>query len=359
VVTVAPSPEPHDGDDAAVVDLVPLLRRVIGARVKDPHTVEDLVQEALARVMAARERIDPEKLPHYAAVTARNLVASMAQQRDRRRDRAHLLVDQDDSELPDADVLREEERAIVNAALAHLPSGDRDLLLAHEVDGEDTISMAAGRGSTPGAVAARLARARASLRVEYLLALEGVDPPTDRCRPVLRALSAGDRRRQRELDAMRHVLGCPVCSKIRAALFERREEHVADGSARVAVARDADVVTARQKGRELAAEVGFSPADQTIIATAISEITRNIVKFAEHGEVLLTVLVDGDRRGIGVEARDVGPGIADPGLAMEDGFSTYHGLGLGLPGARRLMDRLDLQSVPGEGTTVVMEKWLP
>jgi serine/threonine-protein kinase RsbT len=69
--------------------------------------------------------------------------------------------------------------------------------------------------------------------------------------------------------------------------------------------------------------------------------------------------VDGDRRGIGVEARDVGPGIADPGLAMEDGFSTYHGLGLGLPGARRLMDRLDLQSVPGEGTTVVMEKWLP
>ncbi len=74
-------------DDDALVDLVPMLRRVIGSRVKDPHTVDDLVQEALVRVMAARSRVEPDKLPHYAAVTARNLVATMAEKNDRARSR--------------------------------------------------------------------------------------------------------------------------------------------------------------------------------------------------------------------------------------------------------------------------------
>ena len=195
-------------DDDALVDLVPMLRRVVGSRVKDPHTVDDLVQEALVRVMAARSRVEPDKLPHYAAVTARNLVATMAEKNDRARSRSHLLVDTEEGESPVTDVLRQEERAMVGAALAQLPAGDRDVLVAHEVEGQDTITLAAGQGSTPGAVAARLSRARASLRVEYLLLAEGIEPPTDRCRPVLRALSSGDRRRQRELDASGHVLGC-------------------------------------------------------------------------------------------------------------------------------------------------------
>jgi serine/threonine-protein kinase RsbT len=351
-------PADDPGDDDALVGLVPMLRRVVGSRVKDPHTVDDLVQETLARVMAARSRIETDKLPHYASVTARNLVASLAERNDRARNRSHLLVEESQEEPAGSELLRQEERAIVSAALAQLPAGDRDLLLAHEVSGEDTISMAAHRGSTPGAVAARLNRARASLRIEYLLLAEGIEPPTDRCRPVLRALSSGDRRRQRELDVSAHVLGCSACARVRAVLFERREERRADGTVTVSVARDADVVTARQQGREVAALAGFSATDQTVIATAISEITRNIIKFADHGEVVISRISDGRRRGVSIVARDVGPGIDDPVQAMEDGFSTYHGLGIGLPGAKRLMDRLELESVPGEGTTVTMEKWL-
>ncbi len=345
-------------DDDALVDLVPMLRRVVGSRVRDPHTVDDLVQETLVRVMAARSRIEPDKLPHYAAVTARNLVASMAEKNDRARSRSHLLVEAGEGESPVTDVLREEERSLVSAALAQLPTGDRDVLMAHEVEGQDTISMAEGQGTTPGAVAARLSRARASLRVEYLLLAEGVEPPTDRCRPVLRALSSGDRRRQRELDVSGHVLGCAACTRIKAELFERREEQTTDGVVRVSVSKDADVVVARQKGREIAALVGFSATDQTLIATAISEVSRNIVKFAERGEVVISMISSGAGRGVSVVARDVGAGIEDTEQAMQDGFSTYDGFGLGLPGTKRLMDRFDLDSVPGEGTTVAMEKWL-
>ena len=345
-------------DDDALVDLVPMLRRVVGSRVKDPHTVDDLVQETLVRVMAARSRIEPDKLPHYAAVTARNLVASMAEKNDRARSRSHLLVEAGEGESPVTDVLREEERALVSAALAQLPTGDRDVLMAHEVEGQDTITMAAGQGTTPGAVAARLSRARASLRVEYLLLAEGIEPPTDRCRPVLRALSSGDRRRQRELDVSGHVLGCAACTRIKAELFERREEQTTDGVVRVSVSKDADVVVARQKGREIAALVGFSATDQTLIATAISEVTRNIVKFADRGEVVISMISSGSRRGVSVVARDVGAGIQDTEQAMQDGFSTYDGFGLGLPGTKRLMDQFDLDSVPGDGTTVTMEKWL-
>ena len=145
---------------------------------------------------------------------------------------------------------------------------------------------------------------------------------------------------------------------VRSRLFERRSPQVTEGEERVSVERDADVVQARQKGREVAALTGFSATDLTLIATAISEVARNIVKFAERGEVVITSVAANGRRGIRVVVRDVGPGIPDPERAMQDGYSTYHGLGLGLPGAKRLMDRLDLVSVPGEGTTVTMEKWL-
>ena len=346
-------------DERVVVDLLPVVRRVVGARIKDPHTVEDLVQETLARLMSSSARVQPDKLPNYAAVTARHVVASYAERNDRARDRSHLLAEASDVESPNEDVMRQEDRGFVGAALAHLSAADRDLLVAHEVHGTDTAAMAAERGSTPGAVAARLSRARASLRVEYLLAAEGIEPPTDRCRPVLRALSSADRRRQRELDSDGHLLACTACAQLADRLFERRGRPMEDDVVRVPVSRDADVVTARQQGREAAARAGFSLSDQTLIATAISEISRNIVKFAERGEVAVSVVSEDGRRGISVVARDIGPGIADPEDAMRDGYSTYHGLGLGLPGARRLMDRFHLRSVPGEGTTVTMEKWLP
>lgn len=348
----------HDRDED-LVDLEPMLRRVVGARVKDPHTVDDLVQETLARVMAARARIDSDSLPQYASVTARNLVASMAARNERARERTHLLVDEDEDDAPVVDVLRSEERHLVMTALASLPDTDRLLLLAHEVEGQDTATIAASRGSTPGAVAARLYRARANLRVEYLLAAEQLDPPTDRCRPVLRSISSADRRRQEELDVHGHLLRCEACARLKALLVERRGEQSDEGVVRVPVSRDADVVLARQRAREVAAEVGFSATDMTLIATAISEVTRNIVKFAERGEIVLTVVSHEGRRGLHVVARDVGPGIPDLDEAMRDGYSTYHGFGLGLPGAKRLMDHFELESTPGEGTTVTMEKWLP
>lgn len=361
VVTESPEvgTEPGPRRDEDLVGLEPMLRRVVGSRVKDPHTVDDLVQETLARVMAARGRIDADSLPQYASVTARNLVATMATKNDRARERSHLLVAESEDDAPVSDLLRDEERHIVLTALANLPDADRALLLAHEVEGEDTSTLAANHGSTPGAVAARLYRARANLRVEYLFAAEQLEPPTDRCRPVLRAISSADRRRQEELDARGHLLRCEACAHLKAVLAARRSEPTEEGLTRVPVSRDADVVLARQKAREVAAEIGFSATDMTLIATAVSEVTRNIVKFAERGEVVFTVVTQERRRGIQVVARDVGPGIEDPDEAMRDGFSTYHGFGLGLPGSKRLMDRFELDSTPGEGTTVTMEKWLP
>jgi serine/threonine-protein kinase RsbT len=119
-----------------------------------------------------------------------------------------------------------------------------------------------------------------------------------------------------------------------------------------------DILTARQWGRELAAEVGFTGSDLTIVATAISEIARNIVEYAGSGEMTLAQVQEGNGRGIQVVARDQGPGIPDVGLAMQDGYSTGRSLGLGLPGARRLMDEFDIESEAGRGTTIAMKKWL-
>jgi len=126
----------------------------------------------------------------------------------------------------------------------------------------------------------------------------------------------------------------------------------------VSIEGDADIVTARQEGRQLAAAAGFSGADQTIIALAISEIARNIVSYAQRGKVSLSRMDEGGRRGILIVAQDDGPGIPDIDLAMRDGYSTGRSLGIGLPGARRVMDEFKLVSAPGKGTTVTMKKWL-
>lgn len=123
------------------------------------------------------------------------------------------------------------------------------------------------------------------------------------------------------------------------------------------VAADVDIVTARQKGRELAAKAGFSEGDQTVIAAAISEIARNILMYARKGEVSLSLVNHDDRIGVIVVAKDQGPGISDIHRALQDGYSTSGGLGLGLPGARRLMDEFDVQSHLGKGTVVTMKKW--
>jgi serine/threonine-protein kinase RsbT len=120
-----------------------------------------------------------------------------------------------------------------------------------------------------------------------------------------------------------------------------------------------DIVTARQAGHELARQLGFSLTDVTMIATAISEIARNITSYAGQGEVRVGVQYRDGRQALVVRAEDDGPGIADIERALEDGYSTGRGLGLGLPGARRLMDRLIVESAPGKGTVVEMWKWIP
>jgi serine/threonine-protein kinase RsbT len=127
---------------------------------------------------------------------------------------------------------------------------------------------------------------------------------------------------------------------------------------RVPIDRDIDIVTARQRGRDLAVQIGFAGSDLTVIATAISEVSRNIVSYAARGEIILRAAHEMNRRGIVVIARDDGPGMSNVDDALRDGYSTGNSLGLGLPGARRLMDDFEIVSTVGKGTTVTMTKWV-
>jgi RNA polymerase sigma factor (sigma-70 family) len=211
-----------DAREEDILELEPLLRRVVGARVRDPDTVDDLVQEALTRVIAVRGRLDDEAVTPYAIVTARNLVTSMAREAERLRRHQPRLVDPSEPERPEDAALRREEADAVEVALAGLPDHERETVVAHEVEGVDTATLAEARRSTPGAVGVQLARTRARLRLDYLLALRRVELPTPRCRPVLLALSAGDRRRQLDLDAGGHLMQCPTCASLSRPLVERR-----------------------------------------------------------------------------------------------------------------------------------------
>jgi serine/threonine-protein kinase RsbT len=127
---------------------------------------------------------------------------------------------------------------------------------------------------------------------------------------------------------------------------------------RVSIGHDSDIVTARHRGREIAVEAGFKGTDLTLIATAISEVARNILTYAKTGEIVLSMAGGGARKGIVVVAVDQGPGIPNIEEAMRDGFSTGNSLGLGLPGAKRLMDEFSIESQVGQGTTVTMKKWV-
>jgi RNA polymerase sigma factor (sigma-70 family) len=339
----------------ALAELIPLVRRIIGSRVADRSTADDLVQETLVRVLAAKDRVERGMLEPYAIVTARNVVASMWEAKDRHLRHQHRVVDLTSPEAPEDQLMAREEQTAVAAALERLSDRERQTLLGHEVMGLDTRTLAEEAGSTAGAVAAQLNRTRARLRVEYLLVVNRVEQlPTDRCRPVLFAVSGGDRRRQREVDAGRHLLECELCASLSQPLLQRSQHR--DDEVRIPIRADADIVVARQRVRELAAKLGFSGTDLTVIATAVSEVARNIVRFADVGDVAVELLEE-PRPGLRIVCRDTGPGIADVDRALTDGFSTYHGLGLGLPGARRLMDEFAVLSELGRGTTVTMTKW--
>lgn len=128
---------------------------------------------------------------------------------------------------------------------------------------------------------------------------------------------------------------------------------------RVPIHSDVDIVIARQKGRELATKIGFTPADLALIATAISELARNIVLYAQEGEIAISAVEDSGKKGIAMVARDEGPGIPDIERALQEGYSTSKSLGLGLPGVKRLMDDFDIVSEVGRGTTVTVKRWKP
>ena len=123
------------------------------------------------------------------------------------------------------------------------------------------------------------------------------------------------------------------------------------------LASNSDVVTARQAARSWSVEAGFSLVDQTKMVTAASELARNTIDYGGGGSMRLELLEDGRRRGLRLIFEDQGPGIPDIERALGDGFTTGNGLGLGLGGARRLVNEFDIASRPGEGTRIVITRW--
>ncbi|HXJ57653.1 MAG TPA: anti-sigma regulatory factor [Verrucomicrobiae bacterium] len=131
-----------------------------------------------------------------------------------------------------------------------------------------------------------------------------------------------------------------------------------ESDTRIPISSAADIVTARQKGRAQAMDMGFDGSDLTLIATAISEVARNIVDHAKRGEILIEPFQQNGKHGMLIVARDEGPGIPNVAQAMQYGYSTRKGLGVGLPGAKWLMDEFEVDSKVGKGTTITMKKWL-
>ena len=212
----------QDERHGAILELSAPIRRVIGARVHDPQVIDDLVQETFVRLLQASPRLDDDALAPFAVVLARNVAVSFVRSRRIEDRHLHRLVDLREPDRPEERALQQEEAQAVAAGLASLAVRDRTALLATQLEGANTTALAEQLGATPGAVAAQLARARAKLRVNYLLAMRGIDLPTNRCRSVLNALSAGDRRRQRALDAGGHLLDCQTCAALSEPLVKRR-----------------------------------------------------------------------------------------------------------------------------------------
>ena len=125
----------------------------------------------------------------------------------------------------------------------------------------------------------------------------------------------------------------------------------------ISIKDEYDIVSARSVGKQMATEIGLGIVDQSRIATAVSELARNIVLYAGTGVVTFRRLNDGGRSGLEIVASDSGPGIADIELAMQDGYTSGNGLGVGLPGTKRLMDEFEIKSEVGKGTRVMIRKW--
>ncbi len=208
-------------DDDIVAVLEPL-RRFVRAHSASSQDVEDVVQETVARVIEAGDRLSLDTTLGYSIVVARHVMADQAARAGMERRRAHRLVDLRRPASPEDVVVLDEDRAAVVSALTELPFEERELLLAHVLDDEPIADIASSSGATQGSVTARLLRMRARLRLDYVLAVRNVELPTKRCRSVLLAVSASDTRRQTQLRAGHHLLTCSVCSAVSQPLLRRR-----------------------------------------------------------------------------------------------------------------------------------------
>jgi RNA polymerase sigma factor (sigma-70 family) len=210
----------NDGGTATareVIAVEPVIRRVVAARAANPSDIDDLVQDCLERLLMARDRLAPEAVLPYAVVVARNLVNSRAKTAIKHAAAAPRFHDAAEPERPGDALLAGEARDAMLAALAKLSDQERrDVLAYHSDPSPDTGPVASG-----GAVRVRMARTRAKLRLEYLLAFRHLDLPTPVCRGVLLSVSAGDTRRQRELHAGQHLLDCEVCGTLSEPLGRR------------------------------------------------------------------------------------------------------------------------------------------
>jgi RNA polymerase sigma factor (sigma-70 family) len=221
-----------------VIAVEPVIRRVVAARAANPADIDDLVQDCLERLLAAHRRLSPDAVLPYAIVTARNVVSSHATTAARRARIAPRAVDTREPDRPEDVVLAGESRRAMMAALARLSPDERRDLQAYYSDpagpgtagagtagpgpaGPGTAGPAPGPGGSRGALRVRMARTRAKLRLEYLLAFRHMELPTSQCHRVLLAISSGDTRRQRELHAGQHLLDCETCDMLSEPL-ERR-----------------------------------------------------------------------------------------------------------------------------------------
>lgn len=200
-----------------VLVVEPVIRRVVAARAH-PADVDDLVQDCLERLLLARKRLAPEAILPYAVVTARNLAGSHAKSATRRAAAVPRILDTSEPDRPEEVVLAGEARRAMKVALSQLSRSERKEILAY-YDGGPALDVDA-TGSR-GALRVRMSRTRAKLRLEYLLAFRHVELPTPQCRSVLLAISAGDRRRQREFSAAQHLLDCQTCATLSEPLDRR------------------------------------------------------------------------------------------------------------------------------------------
>jgi RNA polymerase sigma factor (sigma-70 family) len=210
--------EPTGSTASDVLAAEPAVRRVIAARVADPADVEDLVHDSLERLWRSRKRLAPETVLPFAIVTARNVAISHARTRARRTAAAPRMVDLRQPERPDDALLATEARAAMITALDRLPADERRALIAYHEPGPTANEP---RTASPGALRIKMLRTRAKARLEYTLAFRHVQLPTPQCRPILLAISSGDTRRQEQLRAGHHLLGCATCATLSEPLHKR------------------------------------------------------------------------------------------------------------------------------------------